>query len=133
MSFLESRVSFSSNFASRFSVMRNNSSILFHLKLYMLWKKRAHQSANFHRLHSSVSWKITPPSCSLNAVYFAQKKLIAEIFSDFWVIGLKFTKFLMSYFKPPLREKRPNTEFFLVCIVFVFGLNTKIYCVNCSI
>ena len=48
MSFLEPRVSFSSNFASLFSVMRHNSSVLFHLKLYMLWTKGAHQSANFY-------------------------------------------------------------------------------------
>ena len=47
MSFLESRVSFSSNFASLFSVMRHNSSVLFHLDLYMFWKKEAHESANF--------------------------------------------------------------------------------------
>ena len=217
MSFLESRVSFSLNFASHCNVMRHNSSILSHLKLYMLWKKGAHQSANFHRFPSadmktnqfayfifkaacqfsfrscinfqcydiipvkfsgcniicfgqkqsikaqlsrflsalmkftqfcydifdtiksdyiknlhrcSVSWKIIPPFCSLNAVYFGQKKLIEEIFSDFWAVGLKFTKFLMPYFKPSQREKRPNTEFFLVFIFFVFGLNTKIYCVN---
>ena len=29
------------------SVMRHNSSVLFHLKLYMLWTKGAHQNANF--------------------------------------------------------------------------------------
>ena len=39
MSLLEPRVSFSSNFTSLFSVMRHNSSVLFHLKLNMLWKK----------------------------------------------------------------------------------------------
>ena len=36
ISFLEPRVSFSSNFASLFSVMRHNSSVLFHRNLYML-------------------------------------------------------------------------------------------------
>ena len=46
MLFLEPRVSFSSNFASLFSVMGHNSSIHFHLKRYMLWTKRVHQSAN---------------------------------------------------------------------------------------
>ena len=34
-------------FRSLFSVMRNNSSVLFFLKLYMLWTKGANQSANF--------------------------------------------------------------------------------------
>ena len=53
MSFLEPRVSFSSNFASLFSVMRHNSSVLFHLNLYMLWTKGAHQSANFQTFNYS--------------------------------------------------------------------------------
>ena len=47
MSFLEPRASFSSNFASLNSIMRDNFSVLFHLKLYMLSKKRTHQSANY--------------------------------------------------------------------------------------
>ena len=43
LSFLEQRFSFSSNFASLFNVMRHNSSVLFHLNLYMLWSEEAHQ------------------------------------------------------------------------------------------
>ena len=39
MSFLEPRISFSSNFASLFSVMKHNSSVLFHQKFQMLWTK----------------------------------------------------------------------------------------------
>ena len=40
-------ISSSSNFASLFSVMRHNLSVLFHLKLCMLWTTGALQSANF--------------------------------------------------------------------------------------
>ena len=40
------QVSFLSNFASLKSVMRQNSFVLFHLNLYILWAKRAHQSSN---------------------------------------------------------------------------------------
>ena len=47
MSFLEPRVSFSSNFASLFSFMEQNSSVLFHLNLYMLCTKGSDQRANF--------------------------------------------------------------------------------------
>ena len=49
MSFLKARASFSSNFASSslVSVMRDNSSVHFHLKLYMLSTKGTHQSASF--------------------------------------------------------------------------------------
>ena len=46
MSFLEPRVSFSSNFASLFSVMRHSSSVLL-LLCFFWWAKEAHQMANF--------------------------------------------------------------------------------------
>ena len=52
MLFLEPRVTFPSNLASLFSVTRNNSSVLFHLNLYMLLKKRAN-------LTSTARMKIT--------------------------------------------------------------------------
>ena len=65
-SVLVPRVSFSSNFTSGISVMRHNSSILFHLKLYMLWKKGSHQVYIF-RLSAA---------------------------------RIKITKFFMSFFKP---------------------------------
>ena len=40
MSFLEPRASFSSNFSSLFSVVGHNSSVVFHLNLYMRWTKK---------------------------------------------------------------------------------------------
>ena len=49
MSLLEPRASFSSNFASLFSVMIHNSSVLFHLNLCILCTEGAHQSTNFQR------------------------------------------------------------------------------------
>ena len=36
---------------------------------------------------------------SSNLIYFGQKKTMEEKFSDFWVVGWKFTKFLMLYLK----------------------------------
>ena len=51
-SFLEPRVSFSSSFAWLFIVIRHNSSLTFHLNLYMLRTDGAHQIANFHSLLS---------------------------------------------------------------------------------
>ena len=47
MSFFKQKVSFSSKFGSLFSVTRDNFSVLFWLKLYMLLTKIAHQSENF--------------------------------------------------------------------------------------
>ena len=50
--------------------------------------------------HRSVSWKITLLYfCCSNFIYFGQKETIEKKFSDFWVVGSKFTKFLMSYLK----------------------------------
>ena len=53
MSCLKLQVSFSLNFASLFSAMRNNSSVLFYLKLYTIWTKEAHQSAKFQTFNCS--------------------------------------------------------------------------------
>ena len=47
MSYFKSKVSFSLNFASLFNVMRNNSSVLFQLKIYMIFTTGAHPSAKF--------------------------------------------------------------------------------------
>ena len=47
MSYLKPQVSFSLNFASLFNVMRDNSSALSWLKLYMIFTKGPHQSAKF--------------------------------------------------------------------------------------
>ena len=53
MSFLEPRASFYSNFASLISIMGDNSSVLFHLTLYMLSKKRTDQSTNYQTFNCS--------------------------------------------------------------------------------
>ena len=64
MSFLKSRA-FSSNFASLSSVMRDNSSVLFHLKLYKPWTKGIHQ-VQFFRL-STAPIKINQIPCHLSS------------------------------------------------------------------
>ena len=51
---LKLQVSFSLNFASLFSVMRDNSSVFSQLKLYMTWTKRVHQSAKFQTFNCSL-------------------------------------------------------------------------------
>ena len=51
--------------------------------------------------HCLVSWKIIPLYFfSSNLIYFGQKKPIKVKFFDFWVVGWKLTKFVMSYLKP---------------------------------
>ena len=48
--------------------------------------------------HCSVSWKITHLYCCSSNL--RQKGHIKKKFIDFWAVGRKFTKFLMSYLKP---------------------------------
>ena len=53
MLFFKQIVSFSLNFGSLFSVLRDNSSVLFQLKLYIIWTKGAHESAKFQTFDCS--------------------------------------------------------------------------------
>ena len=119
---LQIKVSFSSKFRSFLSVMRDNSSVLFRLKLYVLLPKVVHESANIPPSHcshwnspnsscyfwnqqsiclqtlrhSSVSWDIMP------LFFYALNKRIQSNckFSDFQLLTWKLTKFFMSFFKP---------------------------------
>ena len=54
MPFMKAQVIFSSNFASIFSIIVHNPSVIFHLKNYTLWSKGAHESANFETLECWV-------------------------------------------------------------------------------
>ena len=105
MSFFKPQVSFPLNFISPFSVMTHNSSEILYLKHYMFWTKRVHPSTIFIRfgfiqiLHRCpVPWKKAALYFfSSNLLYFEQKWLGSK---DFWMVGWKFTKFLISYLKP---------------------------------
>ena len=55
LSVLKQQIGFSSNFASTFSVMRLNSSVLFQLKIYILSTKGAYQGTN---LAKSKVWNL---------------------------------------------------------------------------
>ena len=54
MSYLKPQVSFSLNFVSLFNVMKDNSSVLFWVKVYIVWKKKAHQSVKFQNFDCLV-------------------------------------------------------------------------------
>ena len=53
LSFLKQQIAFSSNFASPFSVMRHNFSVLSYLKFYILSTKGAYQSINLVKFEVS--------------------------------------------------------------------------------
>ena len=53
LSFLKQQISFSSKFASIFSVMRHKSSILFYVKVCILSTKGAYQSTHLVKFHVS--------------------------------------------------------------------------------
>ena len=68
------QVSFSLNFASLFSVIRDNSSVIFKLKLYMIWTKGAHQGARFQTF-------VCSHKVSLN-LYF-DRLLLLKVYKNF--------------------------------------------------
>ena len=93
MSILKRQVSFSSIFASFFTVMPHNFSVNFKPIHFLLWTKGPHQSSNFDSStrhfpsnksvflqilhHSWMSWKITPAYFfSSDDIYFAEKEPI---------------------------------------------------------
>ena len=103
-----------------FNVMTHKSYETFLLKHYMLWTKTTYQSTIFqtfmcsnesspnslcHFWNHKVSIYSDFPSlfsvmkdnslyfCSLNLVYFGQKESIEKNFSDFWMVGRKFTSY----------------------------------------
>ena len=71
--------------------------------------------------HYSVSWKITPLYFfSSNLIYLGQKLL------DFWVVGWKFTKFLMPYLKPQVSFSLNSASLFNVMrdsLLYFFSWN----------
>ena len=126
MSFFKPHVSFSLKYASLFSVMTQNSSAIFQLKNYMLYTKRAHQRTILQTFECSNE---SPPNSpchfwnnkvriylnfaslfsvmkdnssvffSSNIIYSEQRESSKVKFLDFWMVGWKFTKILMSYLK----------------------------------
>ena len=95
--------------------MRYNSSVLFHLNLYMLWTKGVHQSANFQTFDCSHEQLTTffvsffkPGDFLLNfaSIFSVMMHNSYEVFYlkhyILWMFGWKYTKFLMSYLKPQI-------------------------------
>ena len=91
VSFWKAQVRFPSNFASIFSAIKHNFSVLSKLKHYMLWSKRAYQNANF---------------------------------LDFWVVGSKFVKFLMSILKRQVNSSSNLASSFFI----LYCHDTKLLC-----
>ena len=103
---------------SQFSFKFSKTPEIFFVKHYMLWTERDNQHIIFHlmRVHpiARAIFETTKDlfnfcitvQCHERSLlyiflaqssYFRQKYPIEVKFSDFWVVGWKFTKFLMSY------------------------------------
>ena len=67
MSFFKPQISFTLNFPSPFSVTTHNSSEIFLLKHYIVWKKRANQKQFFRIL--SVLMKVHPIPQALKSLF----------------------------------------------------------------
>ena len=121
MSFFKPQVSFPSNFASFFSAW-HKIPLKFSCWIIMLWTQRAHQNTNFYTF---VCFNESAPNSSCQfwnhqvkvysnfaslfnvmkdnpSVFFFSSNLYTlnkKQFSDFWLVGWKFTKFLTSCLK----------------------------------
>ena len=121
--------------------MTHNSSEIFQLKHYMLLTKRAHQCTMFQTLsalmkvhpillaicetirlrfipifhYCSVLWKISCLYFLAETSHTLDKNSPSKwLFLDFWVVGWKFTKFLMSYLKQQVSFSLNFASFFNV-------------------
>ena len=103
--FWNHKVKVYSNLASLFTIMRDNSSVFFKLKMYMIWTKGAHQSAKFQTF--DCSHKISP------TLYF-DRLLLLKVQKDIAVhsshvmtlkIVVKFEKKLICCFKNDKHSK----------------------------
>ena len=102
MSNLKSHVSFSLNFASLFSAMGDKSSVLFYLKLYLIFTKGAHHSAKFQTFDCSgeISPNLYFDRLLLLKVYkVSAKKSMEEICLMIPKSGAKFEEKLIFCFK----------------------------------
>ena len=129
LSCLKLQASFSLNFSSLFSIMRN-SSVLFKLKLYMILTKGAHQSVNFQTFHCSckISLNLYFHRLLLYKVYkISAKKVQRSYVSWPWRLMqnlkknwccFKNDKNLVNF--DPSTQKSQNLHFqwFLLCKVF---------------
>ena len=89
MPFLKPRASFYSNFASLSSGMRDNCSVLFYLKLYMLSTKGTHQVQIF-RL-STACIKINKILCQFSSYESVFTKILHHLLVSWYIIPLKFS------------------------------------------
>ena len=125
MSVLEPRVSFSSNFASLFNVMRHNSSVLFQL-IFICFGRKEPINVQILRLSSAyvkihqipivifqtksqfffkvwITLQCHERYCTFlfETLHSIDKSNTSKWkFSDFRLLAWKLTKFLISFFKP---------------------------------
>ena len=135
--------------------MRHNSSVLFHLKLYMLYTKGAHQNGYFQACncshgpnslyHFSYNQSIffkycitlqchdTLLLCNFLAQILytlAKRSLLKCKFWNFQVLSQKFSKFLKSFFKAQVSSFSNIASFFSAMIdnssITLYALDKKI-------
>ena len=104
MPILEAQVSFPSNFVSILSAIKHNSSVLSNLKHYTYFgQKQPIKVQIIFQTTRQLFLKLIHdvlPSWNITHLYFFRSKVLhfarkGPITIDFWVLGSKFTKFLL--------------------------------------
>ena len=96
MSFLKPRTSFSSNFPSLSSVMRETSSVLFRLKLYMFSTKGTHQMQIF-RLSTA---RINQIPCNFSSHESVFTEILNHLSVSWHIIPLEFSSWNFGQKEP---------------------------------
>ena len=81
MSFFKQKVSFSSKFGSFFSVMRDTPSVIFKLKLYMLFRNVAHQRVTFRLATGHIKIHQIP-----HAIFGTKSQFLLKLWTLFSVV-----------------------------------------------
>ena len=131
MSCQKIQVSFSLNFASLFDVIRDNFSVLFQLKLYMIWTKGAHQSAKFQTFECSrnispnlyfdrllnIQYKILAEKVCTEELHFMTLKTNAK-FVEKLICCFKNDRNLVNFHPSTQSLKYLHFHWFLLCKIF---------------
>ena len=133
LAFLKQKVSFSSNFAALFSIMRHNSSVQ---KFYILLTKGAYQSTNLVKFQLSsrkseishfgelLLWKSYKVSAKkVQKTYLSWRWRVMQSLNKNWVVVLNVTWGIWSIFTQPL--KSPKIYFDRLFLSKVYEVSAK--------
>ena len=135
LSFLKQQIGFSSNFASPFSIVRHNSSVLFQLKFYILSTKGAYQNTNLVKFYVSsrksdilhFDGLLLSKSCTVSAKkvqksYLSWHWRVMQSLKKNWLLVPKMTWGIWWIFTQPLKSPKISLRW-AIFVQSIWGLS----------